>query len=387
MKRKLTNGWTLIFAAAQVIRKLKKRYMLFFLMLLRGRIIMDTIYDILSSLDRHQSKKAVLATIIHVYGSSYRKEGTSMVIFEDSTYTGVLTAGCLEADLIERSKTLLKQKQAFQLYTYDLRSENDLSWGRGAGCNGRIQIILEPIDQLFQEQLFTLYDHLRNGRPVLSIRKLSLDYSKIERTFIPYEYEERTKRWFGQQIDGADDFLCAPKPYKKYSGLRKKNKDDLEFQQLYWPQPNLYIIGAGVDAKPLADTASRTGFQVHIIDWRPALCNKEYFPSVSHFHIRSFDQGFQDIGMTPLDSVMVMTHQFEQDKEALRDLRHRDLFYLGVLGPKKRTTRLLEGERPAGNLDSPAGLDIAAEGPNEIAISILAKVIGRMRKEGEQPHA
>lgn len=333
---------------------------------------MDTIHEILSNLKAQPEKEAVLATIIHVDGSAYRKEGTSMLIFEDGTCTGVLSAGCLEEDLKARAVELINGVESAQKVTYDLRSEDDLSWGSGSGCNGVIRVMLKRVDETFRKQLLELKNHLDNRVPVLSIK----DISGVERVIVPLKYEKSTGRW--QTESGCHDL----------NGLRRFQKcnelvENKVFHQIYWPKPRLSLIGGGPDARPLAKIAETAGFEVHVFDWREAFCSRKHFSPKTVCHLVSMEEELREWKWSPLDAVMIMTHQFQKDKIVLAHLLKKELFYLGVLGPSARTAQLLEGDEIPSHVDTPAGIDIGAEGPEEIAISILGQVIRQMRKDGE----
>lgn len=150
--------------------------------------------------------------------------------------------------------------------------------------------------------------------------------------------------------------------------------------QLIWPRPALYIIGAGVDARPLARLAGNVGYAVHLFDSRSALCNEIHFPTAVSFQVGDTEKLIDNISLSPLDSVVIMTHDFQLDAKLMHRLRAHQLLYLGILGSKKRTERLL-GEEIPNWIHSPIGLSIGADGPEEIAVSIVAELIAVRRGE------
>ena len=171
--------------------------------------------------------------------------------------------------------------------------------------------------------------------------------------------------------------LNAITPFQNKVG-QKRMGDEMIYFQLIWPQPALYIIGAGVDARPLARLAGNVGYAVHLFDWRSALCNEVHFPTAVSFQIGDVDTLIANIPFSPLDSLVIMTHDFQLDVKLMQRLRDRQLLYLGILGSKKRTDRLLGGVIPD-RVHSPVGLSIGADGPEEIAVSIVAELIAVRR--------
>ncbi|OQP13342.1 hypothetical protein B1693_16755 [Geobacillus zalihae] len=135
------------------------------------------------------------------------------------------------------------------------------------------------------------------------------------------------------------------------------------------------IFGASPDEVSLASFAAKTGFSVTVCDWREALCNKKIFPNADQLIVGSPQEAVSKLQFTPRDFVVILTHQFQRDKELLQLIVEKDLRYIGVMGSKQRTSRLLNfGELPF-QISTPVGLTIGAEGPEEIAISILAELI------------
>ncbi|WP_245959390.1 XdhC family protein [Neobacillus piezotolerans] len=312
----------------------------------------------------------VLATIIHVDGSAYRKEGASMLIFPDKSKLGLLSAGCLEADVIERASEFFEFGERCVLH-FDMANEDDLAWGRGAGCNGRLTILLEPVcDSLLSGLLFT---------------KKYLDTRKAVTRVIRFTHDMKVsdERFF--LADESGICLEAATFWRLPTGLHPDFKTGgFVFVHHLQPKPRLFVFGGGDDAIPVASLASKTGFDVTVIDWRPAFGRIERFPEATKLLIEPLEKAFTDLSFSPEDLAVVMTHQFEKDEKILaRLLESGPLFYLGVLGPRERTERLLRGTPFPDYLHSPVGLAIGARGPQEIAVSIVSEMIMEIRKTKE----
>lgn len=255
---------------------------------------MDDIHEILK-IATTEPKKAVLATIIDVEGSAYRKEGAAMLIQEDGETIGVISGGCLENDLQERAKLLLEGES--QCIVYDLKSEDDLSWGKGAGCNGVIRILLECIDDRLRKHLSRLHDLLQNGKDVFILKQLGKNFSVSNYLFFT-EDTETFGAWAGAVPKQIDAIAAQEK-----SGLVWGNElSSYVYVQRFEPKPRLIIFGAGSDAVPLSHFASRTGFSVIVSDWREALCNRWRFPDAdqgSAYHRFPAGSGNENIFFPP----------------------------------------------------------------------------------------
>ncbi|KLA35396.1 XdhC family protein [Bacillus cereus] len=301
-----------------------------------------------------------LATIIRVVGSSYRKEGSMMVFGEDGIKVGMLSAGCIEEELYLYTKEVSNEK--WSIHKFDMREENDLSWG--VGCNGIIYILLEKVNCIYQEYLRQVRGYTEKGLRVWMIKNLS----KSKTLFISEEGHE-----FG---DWEGEVPVLPE-------LKNGWYEHL-YIHCFESRPKLFIIGAGEDAKPLVSLAKETGFFVTICDWREGLCTALRFPEADRCVVGFPKEIMSRISIKKQDFILIMTHHFKRDQELLVLLQNRPCRYLGILGSRYRTARLLGGVDKPKWIFSPAGLPIGAEGPNEIAISIMAEMIQIMRMKNDE---
>ncbi|MDW0108448.1 XdhC family protein [Sporosarcina aquimarina] len=302
----------------------------------------------------------VLAMIVNVEGSSYRKEGAWMLMQENGNRIGIVSGGCLENDLSNRSSQLFHTGKA-ELVDYDLSSEDDLGWGRGVGCNGVVTVLVRDIDENFRQFLGLIHKQLLKKEPVHFLQSMT--------DFNDYTYMDReVSTQMGIPLNSDIEH-----PFQTKAG-QFQIADELFYSQLIWPRPAIYILGAGVDARPLATLANQVGYAVHLFDWRDGICNKNHFPTAASIQIGDIQKRIADVNFSPLDSVVVMTHDFQTDAAIVKHLYNFKLLYFGILGSKKRSIRLLDGEIPK-EVSTPIGLSIGADGPEEIAISIVAELI------------
>lgn len=322
---------------------------------------MEDIYSILNLIDRPGGK--VLATIIDVEGSAYKKEGSSMIFFEDGTRFGTISAGCLEEDLALKAAEVLKKGTVTTVH-YDMSDEDDLSWGQGAGCNGIISILLESIDERLKTDLQKLKRYLSFNIPVLVFKKIG---DLGEYLFLP-RHGEPFGWWDGE----------FPEEY--YEASSGMFQDQPIFQHLYRPKPRLIIFGAGPDVKPLVSYAANIGFSVILCDWRDEFCSKKNFPEADRYIVGFPKEILKKLRFVPTDFVIIISHHFQRDQEILLNLPVKKIGYIGVLGPKERTKRLLQKPEIPEWIHSPVGIPIGAKGPEEIAISVVAELIMVWRK-------
>ncbi|WP_066064783.1 XdhC family protein [Neobacillus soli] len=322
---------------------------------------MDDIYPILAVIDQPGEK--VVATIIRVNGSAYKKEGSSMIFFEDGSYAGLLSAGCLETDLAIQVQKVFGSQEAM-MHQYDLREETDLGWGQGSGCNGTIDILLEPVTEKLKEDFLLLKRLLDSYKPVIGLKKLNElgEYLFIEEKGEPFG------NWSGQvPVIG----------FTSKSGIMGGSS---VFQHTYQPKPRLIVFGAGPDAKPLVSLAAETGFSVVVCDWREEFCQEKNYPAADKLLVGFPDELLNQLSFSHYDFVVIMSHHFQRDQEILSGLLHENIRYLGVLGPGERTRRLLNDDDIPNWIYAPMGVTIGAKGPVEIAVSVVAEMIEVWRK-------
>ena len=334
-------------------------------------------------------EKAVLATIVGVKGSTYRRPGARMLIRHDGTTIGAISSGCLEADVVERAKKVIDAHEAITV-VYDLTApENDV-WGLNLGCNGVIQILLEPLP------LSTRSFHLKSIADCMRSEKTGVLASV-------FRVEGEFRAAIGSHLflleDGTvtedirNPILTAALTEDCLTSLRTKSTAVKEYRflegtvealiEVIRPPLPLVIIGAGADSVPLARFAKELGWNVTVIDHRPAFITQERFPDADALLLirpEELSDKFRFKGNT---IALIMTHNFSHDLQLLRVLLPSAARYIGILGPSKRTDLLLEKVRESGftptgkqleRLHGPVGLNIGAESPEEIALSILTEI-------------
>lgn len=342
---------------------------------------------------KNNHQKTALATVVNVQGSAYRQIGAKLLIFEDGKRVGSISGGCLENDVCEWAKQVIQTGQP-QVITYDTTAPEDMILGLGLGCNGIVQVLIEPLDQhSFQHQIQEIDD-------CLTTRKLAV----IATIF---QTEEPFKRLLGSQLlsnqngiivnqiedsklsdniiqDAQTALINQQSQVTTYLWNQTKIKVLIDIIK---PAISLIIFGAGEDAIPLVNLATELGWIVTIIDHRPNVATALRFPLADQIIIAHPEEIETDSSQILPDFddytvAVIMTHNYIYDRTLLKFLLPSTLPYIGLLGSRNRTEQILQELNAELNLNSiplhhfysPIGLDIGAETPTEIALSILAEI-------------
>lgn len=342
---------------------------------------MKEIKEIIKRIEESTSEeKLLLATVVEVKGSSYRLPGAKMLIDASDRTFGMISGGCLEADILERSKQL-KEKGKPILFTYDTTKADDSVFSLNMGCKGVVRVFLEPIDKNSLLHKF-LKDCIKQRKniAVATVVESSNEDLIGKRIF----YDE--KQFFGnlenapeKLKEGMQNFFVQ----SEKASLRKqffRETESYVFFEKISPPVRLIIFGAGYDAIPLAEIASSIGWSVCVVDHRPAFANTERFPQVEEIIVSRVEDLSDEILKGINTACVIMTHNYEQDRLILSRALQSNCFYIGLLGPKKRAEKLIEqskenfSQEELAKLFSPVGLDIGASAPETIALSIIAEI-------------
>ena len=311
---------------------------------------MKELQAIVGHLNRTETA-SVLATLVTVEGSSYRRPGARMLMADGPGRIGSISGGCLEEDLVERSRRVSATGRA-EVVTYDTLAENDLIWGVGLGCHGVVRILLERVPAR-PDWAAALAENFCAGRP----------------TVLAVVWESPGGP-IGTTLLGA--------PTNRSNAAQGVYRDRIE------PPTSLTIFGAGDDAQPLARLAGDLGWRVTVADPRPAMPTEARFPGVSGLVLGPADELVARAAPSPGSLAVVMTHHYRHDRPILRHLLPLPLAYLGLLGPRVRAERILADIAGEGiavtpdmrmRLRAPVGLDLGADSPEEVALSIAAEMM------------
>jgi xanthine dehydrogenase accessory factor len=332
---------------------------------------------------------SVLATVVRVEGSHYRRPGARMLAVPKESPTGSISGGCLEADLLEKAATVIRSGSA-ALAHYDTTTDADLLYGSGMGCGGAVDILMEPANThsvvRLMEALRSCIDQRRSASVATVFAKGGAIDAEVGDRMIG--------TGDGAEFIGRVDESVRSAVSRKLNTLADTRRNGaLRFFSAHgWvdcfmehlsPPIALVLLGAGNDARPVCAYASELGWQVTVIDHRPALVNIQRFPRAKALHVLRPEEFGAWERAGDFDAAVIMTHHYQHDCELLSHLMSRPLSYIGLLGAARRAETMLNELRKSGltidgrmldRLYAPVGLDLNADGPEEIALAIVAEI-------------
>jgi xanthine dehydrogenase accessory factor len=327
-----------------------------------------------------------LATVIEVRGSSYRRPGARLLVPATAPAVGIVSGGCLEGEAARLARETL-DSEAPRVATIDHSAEGDEVWGSGLGCRGAIDLLLEP-PALAADTVSALRTSIDDGveQTLLTVLRWG-DRQLPAGTRMRWDAlaEEILPRGVTAAVEAARD---AGRPaVEEEDGLRVAI-DPIR------PPMQLLVCGAGPDAEPLVRLGRELGWRVTVADWRRRLLDPAHFPGARLCDVDPALAGAA-VGVGPQTAAVLMTHDFLRDAAYMRGLLGQ-VGYIGVLGPRDRTDRLLneidsEGRAHSSASDlreqiyAPAGLDLGADSPAEVAISIVAEILAVTRNSSALP--
>lgn len=323
--------------------------------------------------------KAALATVIRVEGSSYRREGARMLIIDSGEWVGGISGGCLEGDALKKAKFAIAQNKA-SIVTYDTSEDDPFQIGVGLGCNGIIDILITPLDSQNPNNQVLALEKCLNGREVnvlLSITKIKGNFEKLElgQSIITLDLiPDNLKNVVQNDInDCLQNKKSAVKNYSSASGEMQL------FIEILPPPIHLIIYGGNYDIYSMVRIAKEVGWKVSVV-CNPLKVNKVLFDLADE--VIEKEKG-STIEIDEYTVALLMAHDYETDFKNMINLLKTSITYIGMLGPKKRTDKMFlklkeedkaVSEEDLQRIATPVGLDIGAETPEEIAISIIAEI-------------
>jgi len=347
--------------------------------------------EIRQIIDKYEStdfdqEKIALATVVNVEESSYRRIGARMLVSSNGNWIGGISGGCLEGDALRRSQKAIYNETPSRV-VYDTMDDDANQIGVGLGCNGRIEVLFTPIDPSDP------------NNPIEQLKQIkALDAASVLITIIDGDEQALGTAILANEIsDGfynidqgkLTQHIQATKEKKRSLIVELTTKTAAELKVLFEfirPEMKLVIIGDNYDVSALAAIVDQMGWDIFIVGRKKKVPKSTFAKAKAVLEYEQYDQ----INVDEYTSILLMSHDYNWDMHILRQVLDQDPPYLGMLGPKKRMLKM-QKEVGLGHLSevafmhSPIGLDIGAETPEEIAISILAEILSVFRKrDGSQ---
>jgi len=322
---------------------------------------------------RDHREEICLATIVEIEGSSYRKPGTRMLLTSGGGRAGTISGGCLEKEVQKKAWWLTRSGPTVQKYSTFVDEDSEISYG--LGCGGTLSVLLERGEPA--HRTLAALEQCAERRAAMAIVSV-IDTKPSASVGCQLILTENGNVLF--ESSGSGDWHVLAWHALNVRRSLWTRDPSLCFVDYVAPPTALLVFGAGDDAQPLIEFAYLLGWQVTVADGRPHLATKARFPLADQVvWLRSLN----DLRLTERSAAVILTHSYEQDRAVLQALLPRDLAYVGILGPRRRTESLLTEIAPQidrtvedcfSRLHSPVGLAIGAKNPASIALAIVAEI-------------
>ena len=344
----------------------------------------------------------VLATIVDVEGNAYRRPGAKMLLDEAGEGVGSITAGCLEDELLVAAESV-RERGRPELVTYDLMEDDDDVWGLGVGCNGIIDVLLEPLTDAYRPAV----EAFDEGRSVAVLTVLEGGnggdegdgrdrrdggdalFARGDRAYY-HPDEGLLATPDGEPATAWPDELTGPAADLAERGRADTVELDVSGTQLevfidgLAAPTELVIFGSGHDVGPVTELAAKNDFRVTVVSFRGSVDLEERFPDADATVTTSPASVDEAIDLDDHTYAVVMTHNFVDDRLTVERLLDSSVPYVGLMGPHKRFEEMVEAFESEGttfddaalsSLYTPIGLDLGGGSPYQIAHSIVAEVL------------
>ncbi|MCB8926938.1 MAG: XdhC family protein [Ardenticatenaceae bacterium] len=331
--------------------------------------------DVMDDINRWQAEKqpVALATVVQTWGSAPRKVGAKMALTPDGRIAGSVSGGCVEGAVFEEGTAALQANQP-KLLHFGVADET--AWDVGLACGGTIEVFVEPLDTAVYQFIHTLIQNDEAGAAITIIRGLE---ELLGRKLAISRAGEQV----GTLGDAALDAQAIAAEAKAGHPQRVQLSDDVEvFIDTVRPAPTLIMVGGVHIAIALTSYAKTLGYRTLVIDPRRAFGSDERFPHVDQLIQAWPDKAFAEVKITPETAVALLTHDPKIDDPALKIILQERPFYIGALGSRKTHAKRVErlrgygfSDEQIGRIHGPIGLDIGAQTPEEIALSVMAEIV------------
>ncbi len=336
-----------------------------------------------------ERERVALGTVVKVDGSAYRRIGARMFVSSNGMWVGGISGGCLEGDALKRAQVAIMKNQS-SIVVYDTTEDDPHQIGVGLGCNGRIEVLLTPIQKEDTNNQIEFLKTITDKRE-----------STILLQILSASGQDKSKRgdfYREDELEGlANDIQVSLKEIQENRRLvyRKRKSKVFTFQstdgtsyevlfELIRPKVKLVCIGDNYDINAFMGIATELGWEIHVAGKPRKLSKVVYHAAKKTYSVKEA----ANIEVDDYTAIILMSHDYKTDLTLLKKYLELDIPYIGLLGPKKRMIKMQDELRDNGfdidlenraNIYGPVGLDIGAESPEEISLSIAAEIISVFR--------
>jgi len=343
-------------------------------------------------------KSLALAMVVQVEGSAYRRPGARMLVCDDGRSEGGISGGCLDSDVIKRAKAVIHDKSPV-LITYDSITDDEGTPEASLGCNGIVRVLISPvISSNKHNSIELLKKAIETRRPHI-----------VATSFIPGQRKQTSyglsfvmsqdEVVFGHGGPVGESYLryareALKECQSRWEGQTENQSESWVFYEYMPPCIRLVVAGSGADVGPLAAMSQMVGWETVLVDGKSAQSLSGISRGGCHVLPAKPDEVLDKVIPDDHTVFVLMTHNYKYDKELLYILCTRDITHISMLGPAKKLERMLKEYKEEGRpldteqlnrIHSPAGLDIGAETPEEIALSIIAEIKAGLSHSSARP--
>lgn len=336
-----------------------------------------------------EREQVALGTVVKVDGSAYRRIGARMFVSSNGMWVGGISGGCLEGDALKRAQVAIMKNQS-SIVVYDTTEDDPHQIGVGLGCNGRIEVLLTPIQKEDKNNQIEFLKTITNKRKsTMLLQILSISGSDNSKRGDFYKEVDLAQLATDTQISINELQETLQIVYKKRKSkvFTFKSTDGITYEVLFElirPKVKLVCIGDNYDINAFMGIATELGWEIHVAGKPRKLSKVVYHAAKKTYSVKEA----ATIEVDDYTAIILMSHDYKTDLTLLKKYLTLDIPYIGLLGPKKRMIKMQDELRDNGldidlenrvNIYGPVGLDIGAESPEEISLSIAAEIIAVFR--------
>jgi xanthine dehydrogenase accessory factor len=334
-------------------------------------------------------EQVALGTVVKVEGSAYRRIGARMFVSSNGQWVGGISGGCLEGDALKRAQIAIMKKES-SIVVYDTTEDDPHQIGVGLGCNGRIEVLFTPIENDFNNQITFLEKIIDERKSTILLQVLNIENgdTSLRGAFYTQHTLDDLSQAINVHLDIINDKIKSVYYKRKSKVFTLTNEFNEAYEVLFEvirPKIKLVCIGDNYDVNAFMSIAKPLGWEIHVAGKQRKL-SKTVYAAATQIHSL---EAAKNISIDEYTAIVLMSHDYKIDLTLLQEYIQKDVPYIGLLGPKKRMQKMQDELISHGidinlsncaNLFSPVGLDIGAESPEEIALSIASEIIAVFRE-------
>lgn len=334
---------------------------------------------------RVEGKKAALATVVKVSGSSLRPEGSKMLLSSDGSISGSVTGGCVEGAVFEETGAVLKSGSP-KLLSYGVTNEQ--AWEVGLSCGGSVEIFVESLDSPFWQTIENSLAYALESNQLAAVATIITGHAAGRKLFILKDGS--TKGTLGDKDLDKEIMDPLPENWATHQPFTHTlNNGDVVFIDFIVPPPRLIIVGASHIAIPLVALANTLDYQTIVVDARSAFATQERFPHADELIVGWPTEVLEKLNIDAATCLVCLSHDDKLDNPSLLFAINSDARYIGALGSRVTTANRMAALREEGateeqlaRIHAPVGLKIGGRSPAEIALSIMAEIVATAHNIG-----